>query len=58
MEVLQGEKEEPFVKIQDFADMKKFDRILSNWAVATGMAAVAIGADGKYISEQYNLQIL
>ena len=34
MEVLQGEKEEPFVKIQDFADMKKFDRILSNWAVA------------------------
>ena len=54
MEVLQGEKEEPFVKIQDFADMKKFDRILSNWAVATGMAAVAIGTDGSYISEQHN----
>lgn len=42
------------VKIQDFADMREFERIISNWAVATGMAAVAIGPDGKYISERYN----
>lgn len=42
------------MKIQDFADMQEFKRIVSTWAVATGMAAVAIGADGKYISEQYN----
>ena len=27
------------VKIQDFADMREFERIISNWAVATGMAA-------------------
>ena len=42
------------MKIQDFADMQEFKRLISTWAVATGMAAVAIGADGKYISEQYN----
>ncbi|MDE7310439.1 MAG: PocR ligand-binding domain-containing protein [Eubacterium sp.] len=34
--------------------MKKFEQIISNWATATGMAAVAIGADGEYISEQYH----
>ena len=42
------------MKIQDFVDMQEFRRMISTWAVATGMAAVAIGADGKYISEQYN----
>lgn len=47
-------KEKRFVRIQDFADMGNFERIISNWATVTGMAAVAIGADGKYISKQYN----
>lgn len=42
------------MKIQDFADMREFERIISNWATATGLAAVAIDTDGKYISEQYN----
>ena len=42
------------MKIQDFVDMDKFRHMISTWAVATGMAAVAIGADGKYITEQYN----
>lgn len=42
------------MKIQDFADMREFERILSNWAAATGLAAVAVGTDGKYISKQYN----
>lgn len=42
------------MKIQEFADMQEFERIISNWAMATGMAAVAIGPDGKYISERYN----
>lgn len=41
------------MKIQDFVDMKEFERIISNWATATGMAAVAIGTDGTYISQQY-----
>lgn len=42
------------MKIQDFVDMREFERIISNWAVATGLAAVAVGADGSYISKQYN----
>lgn len=42
------------MKIQDFTDMKKFEKIMSNWAKATGLATVAVGSDGKYISECYN----
>ncbi len=42
------------MKIQDFTDMVKFEEIMSNWAKATGLATVAVGADGKYISECYN----
>lgn len=40
--------------IQDFCDMKKFEEIMSNWAKSTGLATVAVGADGEYISECYN----
>lgn len=42
------------MKIQDFADMKRFESIMSDWAKATGLATVAVGADGKYISGCYN----
>ncbi len=42
------------IKIQDFCDMTKFEQIMSNWAKSTGLATVAVGADGKYISECYN----
>lgn len=42
------------MKIQDFTDMEKFEEIMSNWAKATGLATVAVGDDGKYISECYN----
>lgn len=42
------------MKIQDFADMQEFERIIANWALATGLAAVAIDANGKYITGQYN----
>lgn len=41
-------------RIQDFADMKKFEKIMADWAEATGLATVAVGADGAYISECYN----
>ena len=34
--------------------MVKFEEIMSNWAKSTGLATVAVGADGKYISECYN----
>ena len=42
------------MRIQDFADMTKFEEIMSNWAKATGLATVAVGAEGEYISECYN----
>lgn len=42
------------IKIQDFCDMAKFEQIMCNWAKSTGLATVAVGADGKYISECYN----
>lgn len=42
------------MKIEDFCDMKKFENIMYNWAKSTGLATVAVGADGKYISECYN----
>lgn len=38
------------MRIQDFCDMKKFEEIMSNWAKSTGLATVAVGDDGKYIS--------
>lgn len=43
-----------YMKIQDFCDMDKFEQIMRNWASSTGLATVAVGADGKYISGCYN----
>jgi len=42
------------IRIEDFCDMNKFESIMKNWAKSTGLATVAVGADGKYISECYN----
>ncbi len=42
------------MKIEDFCDMEKFESIMNNWAKSTGLATVAVGADGKYISDCYN----
>lgn len=42
------------MKIQDFCDMVKFEEIMTNWAKCTGLATVAVGADGNYISDCYN----
>lgn len=42
------------MKIEDFCDMNKFEDIMKNWAKSTGLATVAVGADGKYISDCYN----
>ena len=42
------------LKIEDFCDMSKFENIMDNWAKSTGLATVAVGADGKYISQCYN----
>ncbi len=42
------------LKIQEFCDMEKFENIMDNWARSTGLATVAVGADGEYISQCYN----
>lgn len=42
------------MKIEEFCDMEKFESIMDNWAKSTGLATVAVGADGKYISDCYN----
>ncbi len=40
--------------IKQFTDMERFESIIENWAEATGLATVAVGMDGKYISKCYN----
>lgn len=40
--------------IKEFTDMGKFENIMASWASATGLATVAVGMDGKYISGCYN----
>ncbi len=42
------------LKIEDFCDMEKFENIMDNWARSTGLATVAVGGDGNYISKCYN----
>ena len=42
------------MRIQDFCNMEEFEKIMKNWALATGLATVAVGEDGEYISECYN----
>ena len=42
------------LKIEEFCDMQKFEEIMNNWSRSTGLATVAVGADGNYISECYN----
>ena len=42
------------MEIRDFTDMEKFEKLMATWATATGLATVAVGSDGKYISECYN----
>lgn len=42
------------MNIKDFTDMKKFENLMANWAKATGLATVAVGSNGEYISECYN----
>lgn len=42
------------MEIRDFTDMEKFENIMENWALATGLATVAVDSKGNYISECYN----
>ena len=40
--------------IPDFCDMARFEQMMKDWAKSTGLATVAVGRDGKYISDCYN----
>ena len=42
------------MRIEEFCDMDKFRSIMTNWASSTGLATVAVGEDGQYISDCYN----
>ena len=42
------------MRIQDFCDMEKFNDIMVQWGKATGLATVAVGDDGSYISDCIN----
>lgn len=43
------------IRIQDFADMKKLEKLMSNWAKATELATVVVDVNGEKISECYNV---
>lgn len=42
------------IKIQDFMDLSTLQRIQDQFADATGLAAIAVDADGEYITEGSN----
>ncbi|MCI2062405.1 MAG: PocR ligand-binding domain-containing protein [Eubacteriaceae bacterium] len=42
------------INIADFCDMQKFGKMIEDWAKSTGLATVAVGKDGEYISDCYN----
>ena len=40
--------------IPDFCDMDRFEKMLRDWSFATGLATVALGKNGKYLTGYYN----
>jgi signal transduction histidine kinase/CheY-like chemotaxis protein/ligand-binding sensor protein len=42
------------IAIPDFCDMARFDKMMRDWSFATGLATVAVGKDGKYLTGYYN----
>jgi ligand-binding sensor protein len=38
------------LNIADFCDMKQFEQLMKDWAESTGLATVAVGGNGEYIS--------
>ena len=42
------------LNIADFCDMEKFEQTMKDWAESTGLATVAVGRNGEYISGCYN----
>jgi len=42
------------LNIPDFCDMDRFEQVMKDWAKSTGLATVAVGSNGKYVSGCYN----
>jgi signal transduction histidine kinase/CheY-like chemotaxis protein/ligand-binding sensor protein len=42
------------LSIPSFCDMAAFDKMMRDWSFATGLATVAVGKDGKYLTGYYN----
>ena len=42
------------LNIPDFCDMTQFEQMMKDWAESTGLATVAVGRDGEYVSDCYN----
>lgn len=40
------------MKLKDFFDLDKLNRILKNWSKATGLAVIALDDEGNYISDE------
>ena len=43
-----------YLNIADFCDMEQFEQMMKDWAESTGLATVAVGRNGEYISGCYN----
>lgn len=41
------------LNIPEFCDMKRFEKMLGDWAESTGLATVACDCDGRYITRNY-----
>jgi len=44
------------LSIPDFCDMDRFEEIMKEWAIGTGMATLAVGKHGEYISRPFNFK--
>lgn len=49
-----GEGKVIVMEIQDFMDLSKFQEIQDKFSAATGLAAIAVGGNGQYITEGSN----
>ena len=49
-----GKRECDNMELKDFMNMNKLQEIQNNFSEATGLAAIAVGKNGEYITEGSN----
>jgi signal transduction histidine kinase/CheY-like chemotaxis protein/ligand-binding sensor protein len=49
-----NKKAEKSIHIADFCDIQLFEQMIKDWTTCTGLAAVAVDADGRYIIKYHN----